>query len=254
MGILSFDNFSKEDASTRTNKSRNSFKKIKESKSIENFKKKSKSKSKSRLNESSFLVGDDYKVKVTIDVPTTLIQDYIKKVEEESGKNALSNFTETELAEQMINYVVKQNLTLDQIPSSLSIGEEEAGEIIDELSDNDVDELENDFDDEIDDSGEEIDIDIEEAPEGEEVDTDEELEGSNGTSDTDKTTEEDLEFESDEIEMEGEEIELESESESESESTDDKEIEEEEETGIDDLYKRVGYNKYNNLNNPYYNK
>jgi hypothetical protein len=82
-----------------------------------------------KVNEAAFKIGNDFKVKVTVDVPVALIQSYIQKVTEETGKNALDNFSESELAEQMVQYVVKQNLHIDSIPSALSVGDQPAQEI-----------------------------------------------------------------------------------------------------------------------------
>src|SRR6266403_547197 len=76
------------------------------------------------VKESAFKVGDDYKVKVTFDIPVSLISAYIEKVQSETGKNALEHFNETELAEQMAQYILKQHLNIDQIPSALSVGED----------------------------------------------------------------------------------------------------------------------------------
>lgn len=76
------------------------------------------------VKESAFKVGDDYKVKVTFDIPVSLISAYIEKVQSETGKNALEHFNETELAEQMAQYILKQHLNIDQLPSALAVGED----------------------------------------------------------------------------------------------------------------------------------
>lgn len=76
------------------------------------------------VKESAFKVGDDYKVKVTFDIPVSLISAYIEKVKTDTGKNALEHFSESELAEQMAQYILKQNLNIDQLPAALSVGED----------------------------------------------------------------------------------------------------------------------------------
>lgn len=75
------------------------------------------------LKESAFKVGDDYKVKVTFDVPLSLMTAYIEKVQSETGKNALEFFSESELAEQLGQYILKQHLNIDQLPTAIAVGE-----------------------------------------------------------------------------------------------------------------------------------
>jgi hypothetical protein len=81
-----------------------------------------------KVNESAFKVGSDYKVKVTIDVPISLVKAYIEKVSQETGKNALDNFSESEIAEQMVQHTLK-NLNIDNIPSAMSVGDSPAQQI-----------------------------------------------------------------------------------------------------------------------------
>jgi uncharacterized membrane protein len=78
------------------------------------------------VRESALLVDTDYKVKVSLDVPVALIKSYIDKVKSETGKDPLQGNTEPELAEEIVRYLVKKNLVIDQIPSSLSVGQGEA--------------------------------------------------------------------------------------------------------------------------------
>lgn len=100
-----------------------------------------------KINESAFKVGDDYKVKITFDIPINLIQEYIKKVQTETGKNALDNFSESELAEQMVHYVLKHNINIDQIPSAVAVGEETTSEQTNLHAEEDAKELGNEYSD-----------------------------------------------------------------------------------------------------------
>ncbi len=80
-----------------------------------------------KLNENSFLVGADYKVKVVIDVPQALVQEYINKVKDETDKDPLDNFSEAEIAEQIITFLIKQNLVIDNLTSEFTVGTENVG-------------------------------------------------------------------------------------------------------------------------------
>jgi len=75
------------------------------------------------VRESALLVDSDYNVKLTLAVPVALVKSYIDKVKSETGKDALQTNTESELAEEIVRYLVKKNLVIDQIPSSLAVGQ-----------------------------------------------------------------------------------------------------------------------------------
>jgi hypothetical protein len=80
-----------------------------------------------RVNENSFLVGQDYKVKVVIDVPQSLVQEYIDKVKEETDKDPLDNFSEAEIAEQIVSFLVKKNLMIDNLTPEFTVGSDDLG-------------------------------------------------------------------------------------------------------------------------------
>jgi hypothetical protein len=75
------------------------------------------------INESALKVDDTFKVKTIIDIPVSFLKSYIEKVEKETSKKATDTYTVEELAEQIVKYLVKQNLTVEQVPSSLAVGE-----------------------------------------------------------------------------------------------------------------------------------
>ena len=258
MGLLSFDNYQNNGKKTKkiVKESRSQKRKakklggskpeLKENKAVEEtplFKKLSnrigEKNIKSRkpisqpkeINENSFVVGDDYKVKMTIDVPTSLGKEYIEKVQQETGKSALDNFSEAELAEQMIDYLVKQNLTIDNIPASVAVGEDAISDTEPEIAEGDAETVDAETTTE---PGEtdpdgmagvsDADIEFEEADEDEEFE-DETLEDDS----EDEGTEEDvsdIEFEAEESDIESDEIEV-----------------EEGEESIHNLYEKIGYGK-----------
>jgi hypothetical protein len=100
-----------------------------------------------KLNENSFLVGADYKVKVVIDVPQALVQEYIDKVKEETDKDPLDNFSEAEVAEQIITFLIKKNLVIDNLTPEFTVGTENVGstEKTQSSVEGDAEELSNDL-------------------------------------------------------------------------------------------------------------
>lgn len=71
----------------------------------------------------TFKVGGIYKVKTTYDVPVRLISNYIEKVKKETSKDPLDNFNEKEIAEEIIKHILKTNMEITEIPSSLTVGD-----------------------------------------------------------------------------------------------------------------------------------
>lgn len=192
------------------------------------------------VNENAFQVGDTYKVKIVVDVPVSLVKQYSEKVSQDTGKDALENFSESELAEQMVDYIVKQNLNIDSVPNSVAVGEEaieqdvtqpeevqaDAEQVEDETSteettkettEEDPDGLLNMTDDDITFGDDEENVEVEEET------SDEEGEKAEDGSD--------MEFEAEESDL-GEEIEVEEEEKSEEDSK------EEEET-LDGMFQNV---------------
>ncbi len=83
---------------------------------------------KQEVNESSFLVDSDYKVKVVVDIPQTLVKEYIDKVKSETDKNPLDNFSESEIAEQIVTFIIKKNLIIDNLTPEFTVGSESIGD------------------------------------------------------------------------------------------------------------------------------
>lgn len=74
------------------------------------------------LKESAFLVGDDYKVKIVLDIPKSLVQQYIQKVKDETDKDPLDTFSESEIAEQIVSFLIKTNLKIDNLTPEFTVG------------------------------------------------------------------------------------------------------------------------------------
>lgn len=130
------------------------------------------------IKESAFIVGDDFKVKLVLDIPQSLVNDYVAKVKKDTGKDALANFTAEEVAEELVRYIIKTKLSIENLPAALSVGEQtksgadgdigQEGEDIEyEVEDDETDEHEptkepvNDEDDPFKDETEEFELDDE---------------------------------------------------------------------------------------------
>lgn len=164
-------------------------------------------KNKKVVNENAFLVGSDFKVKVVVDVPQSMVKEYIDKVKEETDKDPLDNFSEAEIAEQIITFIIKKNLMIDNLTPEFTVGSENVGNTQKNKStvDSDAEELSDDLDIDSDSGDSEIeftdfdsdggDVEIETSSD----DSDGEIEFENGNeSETD--SDEDSEF--DEFEFE----------------------------------------------------
>lgn len=80
----------------------------------------------SKVNESVYKSGDNlYKVKVTIDVPKSLVNAVIKKVKDTKGPDILDMYSQTDIAEAIVKYVNETYLNIESIPGTILTGEEE---------------------------------------------------------------------------------------------------------------------------------
>ena len=74
------------------------------------------------IKESVFQVNDIYKVKTMIDIPQSLINAYVKKVKDSTGKNLRQFFGDVDIAEEIIKYITLNNLDVDKIPGGAIMG------------------------------------------------------------------------------------------------------------------------------------
>ena len=164
-------------------------------------------KNKKVVNENAFLVGSDFKVKVVVDVPQSMVKEYIDKVKEETDKDPLDNFSEAEIAEQIITFIIKKNLMIDNLTPEFTVGSENVGNTQKNKSsvDSDAEDLSDDLDIDSDSEDSEIeftdfdsdggDVEIETSSD----DSDGEIEFENGN---ESETDEDSDSEFDEFEFE----------------------------------------------------
>ena len=76
-----------------------------------------------KVSESAISVGSDYKVKIVLDIPKKVIDAYCKRVKSETGAEATSIFSKDELAEEIVKFLVKNNLNAETIPTAIAVGD-----------------------------------------------------------------------------------------------------------------------------------
>ena len=73
----------------------------------------------SELNEGAQLFDATWKVRTRVEIPTSLINAYIKKVQQETGENTREKWSDQELAEEITKYVTVSYLTIENLPVSI---------------------------------------------------------------------------------------------------------------------------------------
>ena len=82
------------------------------------------------LNESVFKIGDIYKVKPIIDVPKSLINSFVSKAKKEQDVDPREMWSDMDIAELMVNYIMTTYLTADNISVEAIMGEKKPGETV----------------------------------------------------------------------------------------------------------------------------
>jgi hypothetical protein len=74
------------------------------------------------IKESVIQVGDIYKVRVMADVPQSLLNSYVKKVKDTTGKNVRQFFGDVEVAEELVRHIVTVGLDADALDANILLG------------------------------------------------------------------------------------------------------------------------------------
>ena len=77
------------------------------------------------IKEAVLQVNDIYKVKTMIDIPQSLINKYVAKVKDTTGKNLRQFFGDVDIAEEIVKYINMNNLDVDKIPGGALMGGQE---------------------------------------------------------------------------------------------------------------------------------
>ena len=75
------------------------------------------------IKESVLQVNDIYKVRTMIDIPQSMINAYVKKVKDNTGKNLRQFFGDVDIAEEVVKYITQNFLNIDQIPAGALTGD-----------------------------------------------------------------------------------------------------------------------------------
>ena len=74
------------------------------------------------IQEAVFQVNDIYKVKTTIDIPQSLINAYVKKVKDNTGKNLRQFFGDMDIAEEIVKFVAQTGLDAEKLSPNALVG------------------------------------------------------------------------------------------------------------------------------------
>ena len=78
------------------------------------------------IKESVLQVNDIYKVRTLIDIPQSLINAYVKKVKDATGKNLRQFFGDVDIAEEVVKWVTLNFINIDQVPAGALTGDGQA--------------------------------------------------------------------------------------------------------------------------------
>jgi hypothetical protein len=72
-----------------------------------------------KVTEGAQLFDDAWKVRTRVEIPTSLINAYVKKVQAETGEDPRKKWSEQELAEEITKYVSTAFMSVENLPSSI---------------------------------------------------------------------------------------------------------------------------------------
>jgi hypothetical protein len=74
------------------------------------------------IKENTIRLDDVFRVMGFIDVPVSLINAYFKKVQDETGKKLREIYSDTQIAEMMVDYIKTSYLNIENFPVEISLG------------------------------------------------------------------------------------------------------------------------------------
>ena len=80
------------------------------------------------VKESVLNVGDIYKVRSMVDIPQSLINSYVKKVKDTTGKNLRQFFGDVEIAEELVKHITTTGLDIEKIAGNALMGGQAQGQ------------------------------------------------------------------------------------------------------------------------------
>ena len=80
------------------------------------------------IKEAVLQVNDIYKVNTMIDIPQSLINAYVKKVKETTGKNVRQFFGDVNIAEEIVKHITQEYLNVDKLSPNFLMGGQVEGQ------------------------------------------------------------------------------------------------------------------------------
>lgn len=75
------------------------------------------------IHESVFKMGDLYKVRTTVDIPKSMINAFVSKAKKEHGVDPRENWSDTELSEMFVSYIMANFVNIESLPVNAILGE-----------------------------------------------------------------------------------------------------------------------------------
>lgn len=79
------------------------------------------------INEGVIKIGNEF-ILSDIALPVSLVNSYIKKVKDSTGKNVREMLSDQDVAARVLKYVVENFAQIDNLPESIILGEPENAE------------------------------------------------------------------------------------------------------------------------------
>lgn len=91
------------------------------------------------IYESVHKMGDEYRISGIV-IPKNIVNQFISKAKKDYNVDAKENFSEIDLAQMLVDFVIKNYLNIDSLPVKTILGIEggDNGEIKDEIIDTDT--------------------------------------------------------------------------------------------------------------------
>lgn len=74
------------------------------------------------IKESVEMIDDIYRVRTVADIPQSVINSYVKKVKDTTGKDIRKVIGDVDIAEELLKYVITNNLNVEKIPGNALTG------------------------------------------------------------------------------------------------------------------------------------
>ena len=74
------------------------------------------------VHESVMKIGDTFKVKTFVEIPKSLINQFVSKAKKEHNLDTRENWSDTDLAEMFVDYVIANYLNIESLPVNSILG------------------------------------------------------------------------------------------------------------------------------------